>query len=220
MIILLEYRLQYLGAEGAGHRNNMKQSKRRNFLEVTLQQAIRQAESKAFKDPQVKTMMMKLRKLYQEDSGDFMVALGLSGPPPTQKNHSALPQSRIPHLIFLLDSLAKRSIPLPPRKQDGILPPPISENFAVPFSPIKNPNNPGNDEVALRERRTIIRRIELEMVSLESTYKDIKADEPMILQRRGKYSVPAERLKAERLLRELPGKIKFLAQKKSELNNL
>lgn len=199
----------------------MPDLKRRQYLEATLNKAISIAEKQAFKDPKTKKLIQDLRTMYMEGSEEFMFALGLGSAPPS-KPRPALPESRIPHLLMVLDALAQgHGLSLPTRRSRSNLDPqPIVSTLALPKAPMipKKVLKPQLPPMQSNERKEInlkeIMRLEAEIQLLTQQYRILKQEEEAIRLRRGKYGIPIERIKAERLLRELPEKIAEIAHKK------
>lgn len=80
------------------------------------------------------------------------------------------------------------------------------------------PDSP-TPEPASAPNQLSIRQIEREIHQAQEMLDVISRDREAIRQRQGTYAIPGNRLKAERLLRELPGRIAYLQQKKQEIES-
>ncbi len=196
----------------------------RKRLEADLESAIRGAEKETLHDPQLKSMVQQLRNLYRSDKDEFLFMLEAS-PPPNQKANTAkrqnLPPSKIPQLIAMLDALAtNKPLPVLPSidKSKNGMPPPLVTSLPHPseFQPAQKakdfsvPKPKPIPEASQIE----IEKINVEIRKLRALYDLIKKDEDLIKKRKKKYAIPFERLKAERLLRELPEQIRHLIHKR------
>ncbi len=204
----------------------MADSFRRKNIEDILQSTIQKAQENIQSDPSLKKMVDRLRDLYQEDREDFLFALGAAPPPTGKKKRPPVPPSRIPQLLFLLNAITSRgTVSLPPsfRNRVGILPASLkntqlevvstpkstSVSKSVPVSPARRPSQ-------IQELQEI-EKLDVRIEEVQKQFEQIKKEESAILERKGKYAIAVERLKAERLLRELPGRISQLVHKKKLL---
>lgn len=204
----------------------MADSSRRKTIEDILQSTIRKAQEDIQSDPSLQEMVDRLRTLYQEDREDFLFALGAAPPSAKKKKHPPVPPSRIPQLLFLLNAITSRgSISLPPsfRNRTSILPASLkntqldvvstpsnsSVSQSVPISPARRPSQ-------IQELQEI-EKLDAQIEETQKQFVQIKKEESAILERKGKYAIAVERLKAERLLRELPSRISQLIHKKKLL---
>lgn len=202
---------------------------RRKILEDKLQSAIKRGEQVACKDPEVKKMIEGFRQMYQEDDGGILSALGM--PDPSQMPPSGdpgpiqrPPESRIPQLIFMLDQLVKKKEEAKPLKKSGykpkprniqVVPSPSSvEGSRKPFLPSKDD---GDFLTEIQSKSSDITAIDSEIAQSKEILNRVREDETAIKNHEGTYSDSSNRLKAERLLRELPGKIIYLQDKKREI---
>lgn len=202
----------------------MDDSSRRKNIEKILQSTIRQAQASVQSDPQLKKMVEQLRNLYQEDREDFLFALGAAPPPSASKKPIKVPPSRIPQLLYILNAVTSRgaiSVPPPFRKQPGGLPASL-QNATLEVIPLPEdgilprhtrPPSPARRPSQLKELEEI-GRLDSQIDEAQRLFEEIKKEESAIRQRKGKYAIAIERLKAERLLRELPGTIARLVHKK------
>ena len=72
--------------------------------------------------------------------------------------------------------------------------------------------NPARLQLNISQRKELLVKIEQDIQHLTGIFKRLKREEPKIRQRTGQYATPSLRLKAERLLRELPGQITELTK--------
>ncbi|MBI1387703.1 MAG: hypothetical protein GC154_04580 [bacterium] len=204
---------------------------RRKILEEKLLSAIKRGENQAFKDPEVKKMIQQFRMMYQEDDGGMLSALGMpvDGPPPPNASNDGspqeipnLPESKIPQLIFLLDQIGKSqsSSNTKPKVKDLLKKPPAPlspssvQGSRKPFLPKADEDLP---DLANEATLAGLKAVEEEIEQTRMILARVREDEDAIHERQGTYAVTSTRLKAERLLRELPGKIAYLMNKKIEL---
>lgn len=212
---------------------------RRKQLEESLRDAIQQGEEIAFRDPEVKDMIESLRRMYEDDKGVLFSALGLGAPAkrPDPSQRVKLPNSRIPELIHLLDTVAKRQSAkakgrfIPPYRSPTTTPSPKSAAHPSQKSPSSLPrhSSPSVDAPVTASNtekrsnpgeytgRRAIQLIEEEIRQAQAMLELITRDRDAIRMRKGSYAIPMNRLKAERLLRELPSKIVYLEEKKGLL---
>lgn len=204
---------------------------RRKILEDKLQSAIKRGEHIACQDPEVKKMIEGFRQMYQEDDGGMLSALGMPVPnaTPTQESDPGPiqhpPESRIPQLIFMLDQLAKKQeAAAKPFKKSGYSPKPKKLNLVPSPSSVQNSRKPflpskETDEflTEIQSKTTNLKAIDSEIAQSKEILSRVQQDENAIRNQEGTYSNTANRLKAERLLRELPGKIIYLQEKKLEI---
>ncbi len=194
----------------------------RNHKENVLKDLLKKAEKNYMKDPKIKKMVKQLRNLYMNDKDDFLFALGMAPPPAqkTTKKKPTPPPSRIPQLLMILDAVAKspstfssmmdRSDNTPPSLL-APFPPADKKEYTIPEPP---PFKPSEGDI-----RAQVKEVDKEMNESKDLFWSIKKEEKQLRARQGKYAVSVERLRAERLLRELPGKITQLAKKKLDLLN-
>ncbi|MDX9752730.1 MAG: hypothetical protein RBU29_02135 [bacterium] len=168
----------------------MPDSKRRHYLESLLKTHLHAAEKQLAANPQMKEMLGKVRQLYLSDKTNFLQAVSPPANPPQAKN--ALPLSRIPELILVLDQLGKKS----------------ANRF--PAGPLFRSSVPSQPSAQ-------IARLETEIEKAETLWAMVKREEPAIRARSGRYATVATRLQFERLLRELPGRIASLRKAKEKL---
>jgi len=194
----------------------------RSQLEARLKAFLSKAETIALSDPKLKNMVEQLRNIYLTDRQGFMFAMGLSGPEPATKKPKVRPlppPSRIPQLIMMMDALASGKMNLEP--SSAINPP----SLLAPFPPsVKKPAV--NDALPSKAEKIPLTKVEIQQ-QLEDTeielsqatddFWKLKKEEKNIRTRKGKYTAAVERLKAERLLRELPGVITQLSERKISL---
>lgn len=204
----------------------MTDSSHRKNIESILQSSICKAQSSVESNPEIKKMVEQLRNLYADDREDFLFSVGAAPPPPKfQKRLQTPPPSRIPQLLYILNAVtSKGPVTLPPsfRNRQGILPSSL-QNAAlevpgrneeiprrhVPPSPTRRPPQPQDFEE--------IKHLDSQLDEARCLFAEIKKQESAIQQRKGKYGIPMERLKAERLLRELPATITQLEYKKRQI---
>ncbi len=211
----------------------------RKELEDILQSTILQAQPAVQSDPEIKKMVTQLRSLYQDNQEEFMFALG-AGPPPAQTqptpvnvdqskivDQSKVPQSRIPELLFLLNAVTSgESVSLPPsfKNQPGGMPSPLENStLQIKQNPDVNTANEPSRPISPARRQSKLKELQ-EIATIDAAIHEaeekliiIKKDEAAIKQRSGKYAISVERLKAERILREIPGSIERLILKKRML---
>ncbi len=224
----------------------MNNSDHREKLEADLKKQIRSAEKEAINDPKLKSMIKQLRDIYHSDKDSFLFMLGVAPPPSStnsQNKPKNIPTSKIPQLLLMLDALAtKKPLPVLPAKKPGLdgMPNPILSTLPHPaenevdyeiHSPLDeahqeirppdiDSNSPPDMDSNSEENQKEIEELEVEIRKARALYDLIKKDEMVIRQRKGKYGVPIERLKAERLLRELPEQIRHMIHKKRLLQGL
>lgn len=211
----------------------MNTPEKREQLEMELEKAIREGEAEAFRDPEVKSMIESLRTMYTSDKGSLFSALGLSAPQPSNPDieRVSLPDSKIPDLIFMLDRLAKQSgrpewkkaleanrsrKPVRPGAIHPSRKPSLPSHTENPVEVLDVDGVSGTQNSPLTGEKAI-RVIEEQIRQHESMLELIQRDADKIRRREGTYAIPMNRLKAERLLREIPGKISMLREKKIEL---
>jgi hypothetical protein len=208
----------------------------RKELEDILEAKILQAQPAVQSNPDTQKMVKQLRSLYQDNQEEFLFALG-AGPPPAQTqpkppnesqskiaDQSKVPQSRIPELLFLLNAVTSgESVSLPPsfKNQPGGMPSPLENSTLqikqnpggnIANQPIK-PISPARRQSRIKELQEI-ETLDTAIHQAEEMLSLIKKDEEAIKQKKGKYAIAVERLKAERILREIPGSIEHLIFKK------
>ena len=206
----------------------MADSQQRKTIEEALQATIQNAQASVQSDPKMQAMVDQLRSLYREDREDFMFALGAAPPPPSSSpKRPPVPPSRIPQLLFLLNAVTtKGPVSAPPsfRNKSGVLPSSLNASTIEVVQPdapeIENnvPTSPARRPSRIKELQEID-KLEAQIQKAQHELETIKLEETAIRERRGKYAVAIERLKAERLLRELPGTINNLTQKKKYLED-
>jgi hypothetical protein len=189
----------------------MPDNKRRDHLEQLLKAQLQKAEENVSNDPEMKNMVTKLREIYLHDKSDFLSALSPAPSPKTNKKPFQLPFSKIPQLLMMIDQIGKKSPHLIPIAPPPGLKNPSAKKTASP-SPLDTPKM-----TSLQIMRQI-EKITVEINKANEVYAALKQEEPSIKARQGKYSIPHERLKGERLLRELPTRIHYLSNLRSELN--
>lgn len=202
---------------------------RRKILEDKLQSAIKRGEQIACKNPEVKKMIDGFRQMYQDDDGGMLSALGMPDPStlPSSGDPGSIPrppESRIPQLIFMLDQLVKKQEANKPQKKGGYTPRPKTvrvvpssssvEGTRKPFLPSKEKDDFLTE---IQSKSTDLRALDSEIAQSKEILDRVRQDEKAIQNQQGTYSNTANRLKAERLLRELPGKIIYLQEKKLEI---
>lgn len=204
----------------------------RKILEEKLVSAIKRGERLAFEDPEVKKKIEGFRQMYEEDDGTMLKALGMPAPSPQSSPEPAatqLPQSKIPELIYILDQIGKtkpqpkKSSKPPLPKKPGIDPAQLKSSVQGtrrPFLPKADEDDLPNQSLSQSARRSIIHDIETEIEQTRSILTRVKQDESAIRNHDGVYAATSTRLKAERLLRELPSKIAYLNAKKQELEQV
>ncbi len=208
----------------------MSPSSHRKELEDILEAKILQAQPAVQSNPDIQKMVTQLRSLYQDNQEDFMFALG-AGPPPAQAKQkpqnvvqAKVPQSRIPELLFLLNAVTSgESVSLPPsfKNQPGGMPSPlVNSTLQIEKLPGGNTANRRNRPVSPARRQSRMKELE-EIETIDAAIQEaedilimIKKDEEAIKQKTGKYAIAVERLKAERILREIPGSIERLIYQK------
>ncbi|MEW6238670.1 MAG: hypothetical protein AB1656_25070 [Candidatus Omnitrophota bacterium] len=193
----------------------------RSQLEAKLKAMLDKAEKIALNDPKLKNMVEQLRNIYLTDRQGFMFAMGLSGPEPAQTKPRVRPlppPSRIPQLIMMMDALASGRMHLEP--SSAINPPSLLSPFPPP---VKKPAKAGPlpqtapPPLSIEEIRRQLLEVEKELSQTTDVFWALKKEEKNIRARKGKYIAAVERLKAERLLRELPGAITQLSERKITL---
>ncbi|MDP8245956.1 MAG: hypothetical protein P9L94_17875 [Candidatus Hinthialibacter antarcticus] len=202
---------------------------RRKILEDKLQSAIKRGEHIACQDPEVKKMIEGFRQMYQEDDGGMLSALGMPGPsalPPSGEPSPIQrpPESRIPQLIFMLDQLVKKQEASKPLKKSGYTPRPKTVNVVPSTSSVQGSRKPflpskEKDDflTEFQTKSSDLKALDSEIAQSKEILNRVRQDEQAIHNQQGTYSNTANRIKAERLLRELPGKIIYLQEKKLEI---
>ncbi len=198
----------------------MNQENSRKELEQKLKREIRYAEETAFRDPKLKDMVESLRKLYLNNKHDFLATLGIASTPapqPTSRKRPVPPPSRIPQLLMILDSVTKKpqNLTQNPQNTPSLLNP-VPLDVMTESMPSDN-YRANQFQLSAEERQKELEKIQNKIDSTKALFWKIKQDEKAIRSRKGKYSIATERLKAERLLRELPGKITQLIKYKMEI---
>lgn len=181
-------------------------TQRRRLSEAVLNSHLRKAEEETLRDPEVRQMVERLRKMYLEDQEGIFTAFAVTTQEggPVQPSRVPPPSSKIPDLLLMLSELAERAparnVPIPPKPPKPLLrrEPELPETTSPKTRAAPVSRAPEDDR-----QRELIREIE----EAKKTLALIKKEERLIRARRGKYGIPGERLKAERLLRELPGQI-------------
>jgi hypothetical protein len=167
---------------------------------------LRKAEEEVLYQPEVRQLVEHVRKMYREDPEGIFTAFAVT----TQEKDTgashrvSAPPSRIPRLLSVLLELAQRSAARKVSVADEPSPPLPGREARFPGTPSQKPSaQPAVRAPEDQRERELMREIEQAKKALAL----VKKDETLIRTRRGKYSVPGERLRAERLLRELPGQI-------------
>jgi len=187
-------------------RNMANDPKSRRMAEALLNLHLKNAEKETLRNPEVREMVMRLRRMYEEDKEGIFTAFAVTardtaGPP---ARGSAPPPSKIPNLILLLSELAELAEQGPAQSRPHPLDPTIVRPVKPPLPYEPSESAPAKEPVPEDDRqRELIREIE----QARQVLRDLRKEEPQIKGRRGKYGLPGERLKAERMLRELPGEI-------------
>ncbi len=201
----------------------MTNSLERKQKEYRLAALLRTTEKNTLSNPKLKAMADQLRNSYQMDQAGFLKMLGLGGPPDEKPQRVKLPESKIPQLLMILDSLAtKKPLSLPPSHRElnldstpallsrlennddtGIInmSPPIKDNLRQ-IHPRSNINN------------EMLKEVDEEIQKAKAVYNSVKRDEGQVRGKQGKYALAVERLKAERILREYPEMISHLEHKR------
>ena len=170
---------------------------KRSQLENRLRLLIRKAEEQLLSDPDTQKMMTRLRNYYLQDKEGFLDCFS-QAPPATKIKRIELPSSNIPQLLYFLDKLKKApSKELPDSKISKDLPCPNTTKSIFHFE----------DSQRQVQHKNQIDQITAEINKLKELYKELKKVEPAIHQGKGTFVNPTERLKYQRLLREIPGKI-------------
>lgn len=203
---------------------------KRRLKEEELTCQLKTAEKTMFANPSVRRMIAEIRDMWREDDSLY-IAFGATAASETRyqppkriprsiAEKTGLPASRIPQLLELLSQLQEpmnRPQALQRLKQLG--PNPLlarhplrveaqqqaalelNKSAAQPATslPLDMPVDPAAIEKAERE-----------VAALKIKRKLLEGDREAILARRGEYALPSNRLRAERLLRELPGEIDHL----------
>jgi hypothetical protein len=195
----------------------------RKQKEYRLAALLRATEEKTLSNPKLKAMADQLRNSYQMDQAGFMKMLGMGVAPPKKQERVKLPQSKIPKLLMILDSLAtKKPLSLPPTKRDlNIDNTPAllatydrkTGNEIINMSPPKK-NNLRRIVPANSINNSMLKDVDEEILNAKALYNSVKRDEGIVKSRKGKYALAVERLKAERVLREYPEMISHLEHKR------
>ncbi|RJP26380.1 MAG: hypothetical protein C4527_15525 [Candidatus Omnitrophota bacterium] len=205
----------------------MIDSNRRKNLEADLEKAIRLAEKETFTNPQLQAMVRRLRDLYLTDKDEFLFMMQASPPPQVhaqKRRQPKLPPSKIPQLLAMLDALVtNKPLPvLPSIKNLGegmpsplILSLPRADELKPVSKPVISVYSPAPP--ISEANRKEIESLEVEIRKVKAVYELVKKDEENIRNKKGKYGIAFERLKAERLLRELPEQIRHMIHKKRML---
>ncbi|MFB3785527.1 MAG: hypothetical protein ACE15F_04070 [bacterium] len=172
----------------------MPDPSRRKQIEDTLTALLRTMQKSLLADPRLKKMVEQLRKSYHEDKDDFLLTLGLAEPPSPPVPRRTLPSSRIPRLLLLLNRLPLRQKPI-----GSSLPPQTGA---------------GSDQAFWKKE---IENLEKQIQQAKEILIHMKSEEKAVARRQGIYANPTERLKAERLLREMPSLITQWSQRKALL---
>jgi len=194
----------YFGAN-TGYNNFVmpKDPMNRKRSEALLSLHLRKAEEETLRDPEIRKMVDQLRQMYHDDQEGIFTAFAVTAQedrPSTKKDQPTPPPSKIPQLLLMLSELSDRT-PEPPSAPHPRDPQPIPTKGGVPTAPPRPASKlkaPEDDR-----QRELMQRIEETKKELAS----IKKEEHLVRAKKGKYGLPAERLKAERMLRELPGQI-------------
>ena len=196
----------------------MPNSGRRKQLETDLDSWLRKAETDAYADPQIKAMIQQIRQLYLVNKDDFMFMLGMAAPP-APKQPRRLPESKIPQLLSVLDQLGKlQPFPRPPLRNVPLRASRERPSNSLPQGGVSSSPDTAITPVAtipatrnVQDREKQLAAIDAEILAAKVLFEKVKQEEDLIRSRKGKYGIAVERLKAERLLRELPQKIAELA---------
>lgn len=195
---------------------------RRKMGEEALTMRLKAAEEEMFKDPEVREMIEGIREMWAEDDG-MAAAFSASAaadapranvppppPPQTAAQKIGIPPSRIPELLQLLCEIPPSGVPTNPLMSANPLRTEArvsihrQERTAPSETPQKHQTEPEQiDEKAIAEA-------EREIEALRIKLRELREQEEMIKTRSGPFAFPANRLKAERLLREIPGAIVHL----------
>ncbi|MGC9326617.1 MAG: hypothetical protein ACP5I1_03200 [Candidatus Hinthialibacter sp.] len=205
----------------------MTDSIHRKDLEKNLIATIRQAQASVQSNPKLQGMAEKIRSLYQNDQENVLNALCAASSTPTESEKKTPPASRIPQLLFLLHETASlRTAPHSNwRPKTQSLFPSLTKNVKLepvdlehtsfstrrrnPFSPPRR-HPPAHLIQQLEE-------IEFSIHESQTLLTALLLEEDAVRRRTGKYAHVVERLKAERLLRELPGSISQMQNQKQLL---
>lgn len=172
----------------------MPDTTRRKQIEKKLTGLLRVMQKNVLADPRLKKMVEILRKSYYEDKQEFLRALGVAAPPPASVSSPSLPSSRIPRLLLLLNMLSsKRRVPI------------SSPNFRK--------GSRSERDFCKKEIEFLERQIQ----QAQEILAHMKSEATAVARRQGIYANPVERLKAERLLREIPSLIHQWSTRKSLL---
>lgn len=201
----------------------MSNSLERKRKEYRLAALLRSTEEKTLSNPKLKAMADQLRNSYQSDQAGFMNMMGMGGPPPKKQERIKLPESKIPQLIMILDSLAtKKPLSLPPTQRDLNMentPALLATYDKKDDNAIINMSPPTKDNVrrivpANAVNNSLLQDVDDEIRNAKAIFNSVKRDEGIVKSRKGKYALAVERLKAERVLREYPEKISHLEHKR------
>ncbi|MFH1740869.1 MAG: hypothetical protein ABIH23_17820 [bacterium] len=187
-------------------RTMAKDPQSRKMAEALLNLHIRKAEKETLRDPKIREMVERLRKMYHEDQEGIFTAFAITAQSDgqTSRPRGTPPPSKIPDLLLVLSELAERSAegeaPKTPKPLEPLLEREriLLERASQQAYPQQTPR------VQEDERQRELKRI------IEQAKKDLallKKKEHLVKARKGNYGITAERLKAERLLRELPAEI-------------
>lgn len=201
----------------------MSNSLERKRKEYRLAALLRSTEEKTLSNPKLKAMADQLRNSYQSDQAGFLNMMGMGGAPPKKQERIKLPESKIPQLLMILDSLAtKKPLSLPPTKRDLNMEntPALlatydkkDDNAIINMSP-PTKNNVRRIVPANSVNNSLLKEVDDEILNAKAIYNSVKRDEGIVKSRKGKYALAVERLKAERVLREYPEKISHLEHKR------
>lgn len=202
---------------------NMSNHLERKQKEYRLAALLRATEAKTLSNPKLKAMADQLRNSYQSDQAGFMNLLGMGGAPAKTPQRVKLPESKIPQLIMILDSLAtKKPLSLPPTQKElnrDNTPSLLATLDKRNDDAVINMSPPKKDNVrrilpSTMINNSLLTEVDEEIHKAKAIFNSVKRDEGIIKSRKGKYAYAVERLKAERVLREYPEMISHLEHKR------
>ncbi|MBN2329215.1 MAG: hypothetical protein JXR73_18895 [Candidatus Omnitrophica bacterium] len=205
----------------------MTDSAYRKDLEKNLIATIRKAQSSVQSNPKLQKMAEKIRSLYQDDQENVLNALGAASSSQSASTQKAPPASRIPELLYLLNetaSLRSASRDQRLRKPQSLFPS-LLKNLKLESavrgptrSPVRrrNPFSPSRRHPPAQLIQQL-EEIEFSIQEAQTLLSALQKEEDAVCRRMGKYANVVDRLKAERLLRELPGSIAQMRSQKQIL---
>lgn len=195
----------------------------RKQKEFRLAALLRATEEKTLSNPKLKAMADQLRNSYQSNQTGFLNIMGMGGAPAKMPQRVKLPESKIPQLLMILDSLAtKKPMSLPPTQKElnrDNTPSLLATLDKRTSGDVINMSPPKKDNVrrilpSNMVNNSMLTDVDEEIQNAKAIFNSVKRDEGIIKSRKGKYASAVERLKGERVLREYPELISHLEHKR------